>query len=123
MVNKYSFDKEKLRKLYEYNWNCALCGCNQELEFHHIKHKRELSNSIFNALRICKNCHSKYGSSSAEDIKEHLNLSARVVVNRIKRLSGNDLMFDKKKFLTEIDKNFIKENWDCYEEKLKIKLK
>ncbi len=114
MKNKYSFDKKQKELLYSDDWSCKLCGSNQELQGHHIKHKRDLSNSIYNLLWICKKCHSKYGSSSAEDTKKHLQIAKNAVDTKIKRLQEKDLFFDKEKFLTKIDLDFLKENEKYY---------
>ena len=122
-MKKYSFDKTQSEKIWGENYRCMLCGSNHRLELHHITHKRNNAKSIYNSIHLCHNCHKKYGSSSADDIKKHLNISVQFINWRLEYLRKNDLMFNEKKFWIEDDKKFVKEFWNYYTDKNKEILK
>lgn len=97
---------EKTRSLWIFRYDCDICGCNRNLELHHILGR--ISNSPLNASLLCNSCH--YRNHSQQPFTEEEKMM--ILQKTIKWLLKNNYQFSEK------DNIFILNNKKYYDQSI-----
>ena len=107
MKLKNPFPQHKRELFYDVRYVCGNCGGNGSncggIELHHILGR--CSASVFNAIPLCKQCHSQVGHTIKEH-KKYLKWTLKYVCNKIRL---GQYIFDKE------DITFLQDNLMKYE--------